>query len=189
MAKKRFKILDGALDYLRTSDSAANPEAPANTPLKEYQDWKKGARNVTYDRAEDSLPEELIDVAVNPFYFPVTAQSLTLVPISKRTNDFAAIATLRTAANITTPAPATATRLEKFFPAQCTVSVPDTTKNDPDAISKLTGVKYDKKGYRSYTFPYGASADADRESEVRGNIRAALANGSNYQLQFTSEKI
>ena len=186
---KRFKILDGALDYLRTAGDDANPDAPAGTPLKQYQDWKKGARNVTYTRDTQSLPEELVEVAINPFYYDVSAQSLTRVPISRRTLEYAPVNALRAAGNITSPAPNTATNLEKFFPAQCTVSIPDTTRNSPNATSQLTGVRYNKKGYRSYTFPYGASTDATRESEVRGNIKAALPADNNYQLQFTSEKI
>lgn len=186
---KRYKVLEGALDYLRTTDEGANPDAPVGTPLRQYQDWRKGARNVTYDRAADSLPEELIDVAVNPFYFDVGAQTLTRVPISNRTLTHAPINALREAANITNPVPPTAGDLRGFFPAQCTVSIPDTTKNNPNAVSKITGVAYNKKGYRSFTFPYGAAAQANRESEVRGNILAAVAQGSNFQVQFTSEKI
>ena len=186
---KRFKILNGALDYLRTNDDAPNPDAPSGTPLREFQDWKKGARNVSYDRDNNSLPEQLIDVAIHPFYFDFNAQSLTRTVISKRTLDNSAINALRTAGNITNPVPITVTELSGFFPAQCTVSIPDSTKDNPNATSQLTGVKYNKKGYRSYTFPYGAGADAARESEVRGNIRAAVGNENNYQLQFTSEKI
>ena len=189
MTRKRFKILEGALDYLRTTDEGANPDAPAGTPLKEYQDWKKGARNVSYDRTADSLPEALVDVAINPFYFDVTAQSLTRVPISKRVLDFTGINAARNAGNITTAVTPVIQELAGFFPAQCTVSIPDTTKDNANATSKLTGVKYKKKGFRSYTFPYGAKADAARESIVRGEIRAAIGNDNNYQLQFTSEKI
>ena len=186
---KRFKILEGALDYLRTNDDGVNPDAPAGTPLRQYQDWKKGARNVTYDRTADSLPEALVEVGVNPFYFDVNAQTLTRVPISQRTLGFTGINALRTAGNITSPAPATATEFRGFKPAQCTVSIPDSTKDNPNAESKLTGVPYDKKGFRSYTFPYGASSEANREAEVRGNIRAAVPGTSNFQLQFVSEKI
>lgn len=189
MARKRFKILEGALDYLRTNDEAANPDAPAGTPLKEYQDWKKGARNVSYDRPADSLPEALVDVAINPFYFDVSAQSLTRVPISRRVLNFAGISTVRNAANITTSITPIVQELAGFFPAQCTVSIPDSTRDNDNAESKLTGVKYKKKGFRSYTFPYGAKADANRESAVRGEIRTAVGNNNNFQLQFTSEKI
>lgn len=186
---KKYKILDGALDYLRTTAEGDNPEAPVGTPLRQYQDWKKGTRNITYTRSADSLPENLIDVAVNPFYYDVSAASLTKTVMSQRTKGFSGINALRTAANITDPVPATATSLRGFFPAQCTVSVPDSTKDDNNATSQLTGLKYKKKGKRSYTFPYGAKADADRESEVRGNIAAAVVADSNYELQFTSEII
>lgn len=186
---KRFKILDGALNYLRTNSTEANPDAPAGTPLKAYQDWKKGARNVTYDRPDGSNPEKLIDVAVIPFYFDPVETSLTRIPISKRVQDFTGISTLRGAANITVDVPAEVQDLRGFFPAQCTVSVPDASRDNPNAESSLTGVKYNKKGARSYTFPYGASGTAERESDVRANIRAAVPQGANYQLQFTSEKI
>lgn len=48
MAKRRFKILDGALDYLRTNDVGANPDAPTGTPLKEYQDWKQLSTSIYF---------------------------------------------------------------------------------------------------------------------------------------------
>ena len=186
---KRFKILKGGLKYLRTESDDANPDAPAGTPLREFQDYIRGAKNVTYTRANDSLPEELLEIAINPFYFAVNANSLTKVPISKRTKDFTGISALRNAAGITDPVPETATSLENFFPAQCTASIRDASKDDNNARSELTGVKYKKKGYRNYTFPYGATTENDREGEARAAIIAAAGADSGLQLQFTSEKI
>lgn len=186
---KRYKVLDGALKYLRTDDDDPNPQAPANTPLREYQTWKAGERNIEYEREEDSLPEELLKVVINPFGETFDAENKYIVDLSKRTNDFNGISTLRAAGNIVDVLPDNANNVKGFIPAKCTVAVPDSTKDDPNAESQITKIKYFKKGFRSYTFPYGAGSATDREKTVRNAILDAIPDGSNYTVTFTSEKL
>lgn len=38
MANKRFKVLQGALRYLRTNEDDINVTLPAGTPLRKFQD-------------------------------------------------------------------------------------------------------------------------------------------------------
>lgn len=186
---KRFKILDGALNYLRTNSDEANPDAPAGTPLKQYQDWKKGARNIEYTRQADSLPEALNDVKIIPFYYETNVSNLTIVPLSKRVQDESLMNAFLTAANVDAGETNPGRRLNGFIPAKCTVSIPDSTRDNANATSKLTGVSYKKKGAKTYTFPYGASTTDQREQSVRNKILAAVPNGSNYTLTFNSEEI
>ena len=185
---KRFKILDGALNYLRTTAEGDNPEAPQGTPLREYQEWKKGARNVEYERAPDSLPEALNDVKINPFYYDVGNTNLIIVPLSSRVQEQTSMNPFLGAANIDAGETNPGRRLAGFIPAKCTVAIPDSTKDNDNATSKLTGVKYKKKGFRTYTFPYGANTANPREREVRIRILAAVPENANYTVSFTSEK-
>lgn len=186
---KRFKILEGALDYLRTNDEAANPEAPLGTPLRQYQEWRKGARNVTYTRREESLPEQLNDASLIPFFFGYDEANRLIVPISQRAQNASQMNAILTAANVEVAGESPARRFRNFIPAKVTVSIPNATLNKPEEESKLTGVPYRKIGKESYTIPYGAKNATDREADVRADIRAAAPDAGNYQLQFSSEKI
>jgi hypothetical protein len=84
---KRFRALEQGLKYLRVGTSDTNPQAPAGTPLRQYQDWKAGTRTITYTREAASKPGKILKVGVNPFAYPVSAESLALVSLSKRAND------------------------------------------------------------------------------------------------------
>ncbi|MEM9507539.1 MAG: hypothetical protein AAGA16_07590 [Cyanobacteria bacterium P01_E01_bin.35] len=186
---KRYKILDGAIKYLRTNNTDPNPQAPAGTPLRSYQEVVSGERSVTYARADESLPEEFIDVAVNPFGVAFDADNKYIVPISKRSNDFTGLSAARTAGHLITTLPANAKKAIGFEPAKAVVSVPDTTGVPQDATSQITGLAYVKQPKASYTFPYGTGAATDRVAEVRGEILAALPTNGNYSVTWKPEKI
>ena len=188
MANKRYKILNGALDYLRTSDEGVNPDAPLGTPLKLYQDWKKGARNITYDTTNWKTAGELRDVAIFPFFKPYAAGDDLIVPASGKTLDSAVVADYRNQANIVAEPSDSAVRGQKYTPAKCTVSVPDASKNDATATSQLTGIQYNKVGRQSFTFPYGKSATVDYEQTVRADILAATPAEADVQISFSSER-
>lgn len=189
MARKRFKILEGALDYLRTPGDDDNPDAPLNTPLRQYQEWRKGTRNVSYTRRDDSLPGEINDASLIPFFFTYEEANRILVPISQRAQNETVMNPFLTAANVDTGDTQPARRYRNFIPAKVTVSVLNAQLNDPNAVSQLTGVTYKKLGKESYTIPYGAKSATTREADVRADIRAAVPEGQNYTLVFESEKI
>lgn len=184
---KRYKVLDGALDYLKYGDTASDVTLPANTPLRKFQEWRNKERKIEYERDNDSLPKSLLDVAIHPFFEAFDTTNYIVVPLSQRTKE----------AQITTPLLAKANHADSiddagekpkgYKPATCTVSVPNASKNDPNAQSSLTGIKYNKRGTSSYTFPYGITTAKNRESEVRAEIRAAAPDGNNYVFGFTSE--
>ena len=186
---KRFKILDGALDYLRTTDEGDNPDAPAGTPLKLYQDWKKGSRNVTYTRAGNSLPGELVTVVINPFGLELDGTNLYKVPLSKRTQENLPGAAPLTAANIATDVPSTAKQIRNFLPAKATVSVPSGSTTTTPVSSKLTGIPYKPSNRVSYTFPYGKKTGVLLEASVRADITNAFNGLTDVQISFESEKL
>ena len=185
---KRFKVLEGALKYLATSDDAPNPQAPAGTPLRRFQEYKSRERLISYDRAADSMPEELLKVMINPFGEPFEDANKYIVDLSKRVNDATPINVFKVPAGIIEAVTPEANLVKGFIPAKCTISIPDTGRDDNNATSKFTGVKYNKIGKRSYTFPYGASDASDRESTVRGKILDTVPTETNYGITFTSEK-
>lgn len=186
---RRFKILEGALDYLRTSAETDNPDAPAGTPLKLYQDWKKGARNVTYVRAAASKPGELLEVAVNPFGLALDGANIFRVPLSKRAKDNTPGAGTLVAANIVQEVPNTAKENRGFLPAKATISVPSGSTSTGLETSKLTGVKYRANNKVSYTIPYGKKTGVLVESEVRAAILGAVGNVTGAQVTFESERL
>lgn len=186
---KRFKILNGALDYLRTNDEGANPDAPTGTPLKLYQDWKKGARNISYDTSNWKPSGGLAQGVINPFGLSFGVGNLVSVPVSEKSKSNGALSAAFNAGGLAFNEEADPRKLAKFKPATCTVSAPDASKNDADAKSKLTGVEYNKIGRQSWTFPYGRPNDTAVESEIRAAIKTALSDNVNYTFQFTSEKL
>ena len=186
---KRFKILEGALDYLRTQDDGANPDAPTGTPLALYQEWKKGARNVTYDRDDASKPGELLEVSVNPFGLELDGANIYIVPLSKRVKDNIPGTSTLTAANITEEVPNTAKRVKGFIPAKAVISVPSGSTSTQDKTSKLTGVKYAPSNRVSYTIPYGQKTGVVRENAVRAAITEALSTVTGASVTFESERL
>ena len=189
MATKRFKILDGALDYLRTTDEGVNPDAPTGTPLKLYQDWKKGARNVTYERTAASKPGELLTVSIVPFGLAEADTAGYRVPLSLRAKNNIPGTNTLVAANIQQDVPPGADDAYGFVPAKATITVPSGTNSTAEVTSKLTGVKYAPSNTVSYTIPMGQKTTTTREIRVREAILAAVSDVAGVGVSFTSEKL
>lgn len=187
---KRFKTLDGALKYLRsTSDDAGttNPDAPAGSQLRLYQDYKSGKRTVEYTRAAGSKPGSLDSVVVKPFAFAAADTTLYIVPYSARvksslTATGLSLDTLGSSEELTNGIDAYG-----FIPAKVTVSVRSgTTTSTPD--SKLTGKKYTKKGTTAtYTLAFGRTTGNPSYSEQKAALLAAVTADANRGASFKPE--
>ncbi|MEL6438698.1 MAG: hypothetical protein AAFQ80_05505 [Cyanobacteria bacterium J06621_8] len=189
MATKRYKILEGALKYLETGNSGNNPQAPAGTALRAYQEIRGKERNATYTRDSESLVGEFIDAAVNPFGVDFDDANKYIIPLSKRVDDLSALSSVRTAGHLLGTVPTEAKRVRGFEPAKAVVSVPDASLDNDNAQSQITLLRYKKKGRRSYVVPFGAGSNTDKVKAVRAEILAALPTNGNYSVSFKDEII
>lgn len=188
MTKKRFSRLKYALTTLRTPNSTGEtPDAPAGTVAKNFQDFAGGKTKLTYPRAEGSKPGEILTVSVLPFYYAGATGRETLVAQSKRADDQATMDGVQTACNQIAADLETHSRLADFIPAKATVFDFDSTSTTE--TSQITGLRYEKRGGASYTFPYGASATETAERNVRQDIITAVNAIGTASVSFTSEKI
>lgn len=188
MANKRFKILKGALKYLRTSETDIDVTLPAGTPLRKFQDYDNNKVLVNYERRAGSLPGTLVDATLTPFALAIGAGSITATKVSKRVTTKADVKALFNEAGLDdTPAVAGEPR-KGFIPAKCTVIIPNATLKKTNEPSQLTGKRYSTKGSEAFTFPYGKSTGFPTESEVRAAITEALNNNPTYNVTFKSEK-
>lgn len=187
---RRYKILDGALNYLKFGDTASDVTLPANTPLRSFQEWRNNERKITYERTEQSLPGSIDEVSLNPFGLPVDVANQYVVPVSNRAKVFGLGDSVLAAGNTDKDVPEGAIRTRGFVPAKAYVSVPFNDPRPGDPTSKLTGLKYARSNTRSFTLPYGASTANPRESEVRAAIIAVVAQDNiQNSVRFTSEKL
>lgn len=189
MANKRYKILDGALEYLAFGDTATDVTLPANTPLRKFQEWRNNEREVNYERLEQSLPGSISEVGVNPFAMPLDGTAIAKAPISQRVLDLNSLADTRGAANVITAVPSTARNYENFEPAKAIVTLPFNDPRTETPTSQLTGLKYNRANKTSYTIPYGKKTGTLLESEVRAEIVAAVNAIAGASVRFKSEKI
>lgn len=188
MAIKRFKILKGALKYLRTSETDIDVTLPAGTPLRKFQDYDNNKVLVNYDRRTGSLPGALLDATLNPFALPLEADSITATKVSRRATLKGEVKALFTLGGLD-DAPDVAGDVRRgFIPAKCTVTIPNATLAKPNAVSQLTGKKYKTKGSETFTFPYGKNTGNATESEARAAITGALNDNPTYGVTFSSER-
>jgi hypothetical protein len=182
---RRFSTLNAALKYLRTGDGedAPIPDAPAGTPLRLYQDWKAGKRQVNYTRESSSNPGNLDEARIKPFGLPSADTTLVLVDISRRSSGKMQEAGLSPAdLNIATTGEAN--RIYNFTPARAIVNVGAAAGGDGIVTtSKITGKKYKKKASDSFTFPFGRGAGEDAayvkaKSEILGKVSEGTTNRS-----------
>lgn len=176
---KRFKNLDSALKYLspRGSDGESTSDAPVGSQLRYYQDWKSGKRAIEYgDRDTNSLPKNLLRVAVKPFAFGSADAKEYIVDLSQRAFEKrgdAGITVEILGANANVEG---ATTVVNFKPAKAIVNVPTSSKTP--AESKLTGRKYKKRGSSSYTFPFGRTTANNNYSEQKGAILDTIGSST-----------
>jgi hypothetical protein len=188
MPNKRFKILKGALKYLRTSATDIDVTLPAGTPLRKFQDYDNNKVLINYTRSSRSLPGELVDATLTPFALPLNADSITATRVSKRVTAKAEVKALFNEGGLDdTPAVAGDER-KGFIPAKCTVIIPNATLKKTNVPSQLTGKKYSTKGSESFTFPYGKSTGKLSENDVRTAIVGALNSNPTYKVNFKSER-
>lgn len=190
---KRFNNLDAALKYLRppgANDTTEIPDAPTNTQLRQYQDYKAGKRMVTYPRVATSNPGNITAAALKPFALPSASTTSFLVDVSQRSLTNITTAGLTAAVlNLDTTPEGTAnlTKVTGFTPARATVKNVTGTTAAPKT-SKVTGDSYKAKAAASYTFPFGRSTDDPSYSEVKAAIVAAVAGSSgNKGVSFKPE--
>lgn len=186
---KRFSRYDFALEVIRTNNDLDTPtNAPSNTPLEQYQKYKKGDFVPTYERDENSLPEKILSVGILPFGVALEGSSEYLVPFSKRTKDFDLPAVL-TACNHVDPDPGSMVEAKGFIPAKAIITVPGTGA-ETEEESQITGRKYRKIPKRSFTYPYGKDTTNSYEAAVREDIlSAATENSENNRVTFSSERL
>ena len=185
---KRFKNLNYALKTLRPPNSTQPaPDAPQGSIAREYQDFKAGKRVIQYPRSADSKPGSLEIVSVLPFYYAGDDTKQTLVKQSQRSDTETTLDGVQTACNQLTADLDAHIRLENFIPAKAVVTVFSGTETQE--TSRITGIRYNKKAAKSYTFPYGASAAEKAERNVRQDIVAAVNLLTNASVSFSSEKI
>ncbi len=186
---KRFRRLEAALKYIRPGQGGTVTDAPTGTPLRLYQDWKAGKREVTYTRDASSNPDKILKLSLNPFGMDVDPANLTIVPTSQRANTSSVGDAVRAAANLNTQLTEDATELQGFIPAKATIFAGTGSATAQAGGSKITGLNYKKRNGASFTMPYGASVANSREAEVRAAIRTALASSANATVSFKSERL
>jgi hypothetical protein len=191
---KRFNNLDAALKYLRPAGADENtevPDAPANSQLRLYQDYKAGKRLVKYPRETGSNPGDIKPVALKPFALPSADTKKFLVGASNRAlTNFSAAGVTAAILNIDST-PEGLNDVEEilgFTPARAIVkNVTGTT--GASKTSKITGDSYKSKANDSYTFPFGrGTGDNIVYSQVKGAIAASVAGANgNKGVSFKPE--
>lgn len=191
MAKRRFSRLSYALKSLQSPLGGTDNNPVTGSILANYKDFRDGKTVVNYTRAPESLPGNLVEIAVNPFFKVLDATTPARVKISKRVLDQAGLSSVRTAANILTTVPEGAVELKNYVPAKAIVFIPGVQSNTKKP-SQITGVTYNPKEGNSYTIPFGQATGEIYEGEVRGLILTAVAGiggAIKSTVTFTSEKV
>jgi hypothetical protein len=184
---KRFSRLKYALALLKTPNSTDEPpDAPSGSVIRKYQLYKGGKVDLKYPRDASSKPEQLKEVSVLPFYFGGLVGTEAIVKQSKRADEAGTLQGVQTACNQIAVDIATHSVLAKFHPARATVF--DYTGASTVATSQITGLKYDKRAGKSYTFPYGASAAEKTPASVEKTIIAAVKAITTASVGFVAER-
>ncbi len=188
---KRFNNLDAALKYLRPAsagDDGVVPDAPANTPLKKYQDWKAGKVDIDYPRAASSNPKKIVKISIKPFALPAASTDEYVTTISDRAQEQYALFGLSAAALGIEVVDNTDIRAIGFKPAKASCrNVTGTTATT--VVSKLTGISYKTKADAAYTFPFGAITAQPSYSDQKAAILALVtAAGEAKTVSFIPEK-
>lgn len=185
---RRFKSYKRALDLLRnptTGAVAGNP--PAGSALENYKKWRGGEVEVSYPRSAESKQGEMLEVSVHPFGLASTSTALAIVGFSKRVNDQANLANIKTACNHSIVDFDAHGRRAKFKPAKAVIFIPGTQVNT-DVPSKITGVKYNPREGASFTIPYGQKTGATNEGDVRTDIQTAVNAITGATVSYYSEQ-
>ncbi|MDJ0593444.1 MAG: hypothetical protein QNJ72_26240 [Pleurocapsa sp. MO_226.B13] len=187
---RRFSRLKYALRAIQdpNSDEARN-EPPTGSILDKFQEFQSGSAGISYPRDEDSLPDSLDPVGVNPFGLLLNANNVVRIKISNRVLTETSLSAVRTEAGIETdPANAVLT-LSGFTPAKATVFIEDATQPTAPETSQITGIRYKKRAGSSYTVPYGQKTGQTIEGQVRAAITTAVTSIPRASVSFKSERL
>jgi hypothetical protein len=188
---KRFNNLDAALKYLRPASAGEDgviPDAPANTPLKKYQDWKAGKVDIDYARAASSNPGRIVKVSIKPFALPSADTNEYVVSMSNRAQGSYGLFGLSAAALGIEDVDNNDVRARGFKPAKANCNnrtgTTATTKT-----SKLTGIAYKTKPDAGYTFPFGRISTQPSYSDQKAALLAlVIAEGETKSVSFQPER-
>jgi hypothetical protein len=188
---RRFNNLDAALRYLRPAGQGEDgvvPDAPANTPLRKYQDWKAGKVDIDYTRAAASNPGRLVKVSIKPFALPAASTDEYVTTISNRAQGQYGLFGLSAAELGIAEVDNNDIRAKGFKPAKASCrNVTGTTATT--VTSKLTGVPYKTKADAAYIFPFGAITGQPSYSDQKAAILASVTGaGETKSVSFTPER-
>lgn len=164
---------------------------PATGPLKEYNDWRTGVKTVTYTRTADSKTGGFNVVGVDAFAFSDAALQKILTTISKRADDQKDTVLGTTGAGALQLKTTLDNYIDRygFIPAKAIVFVPDATQADTLKPSEITGVRYNPREGKSYTYPFGRSSATDGEADRAAAIQSALITAGSRSVSFTPERV
>lgn len=182
---RRFNNLDAALKYLRPANAtpdALTPDAPAGTPLRNYQEYKAGQRVTTRD---GSTQGRLDIVAIKPFALGATGENYQ-VPFA--VNAGAALTTLGlTAVILGHQADLTdSLKVRGFRPAKAVVGNFTGAATTPE--SQITGKRYRRIPGGSRVFPFGASTANPNYAAAKSAVTAAAIAVDTRTVSFIPEK-
>jgi hypothetical protein len=175
---RRFNNLRAAIKYLRNigaDPNAPNPEAPAGTQLRRFQEYEAGMINVNYPRAEGSKPGELLIFQLRPFGLPAANTDVYAVPISSRTrtNGLAPFGLSEAELGID-PVTTNARQVEGFIPAKAICRIQTNRTPGSPRTSQITGARYRPIGADSYTLPFGRTTSRPTVSEQKQVILTSV---------------
>lgn len=188
---KRFNNLDAALKYLRAPGAGADdvaPDAPANSQLKKYQDFKAGKVVVNYPRAAGSLQGSETLITVLPFGLPAANTDKYRVSVSQRAlTNIGDTGVSATDLGFATALADTDITANGFKPAKAVVRNITGTTAAPK-ISKIIGSSYKAKASTSYTLPFGRITANPSYSQQKAAILAKVeAATGNKIVSFKAE--
>ena len=194
--KKRFRALKAALKYLQPIHSADQNQvvqAPQNTQLKQFQDYKGGSLAVHYTRSADSATKGLSKKKLKLFGADTT-DSVGEVKISNRalltgSLTAAGVALDKLGLDVTTDI----TFDGDFIPAKAHINSRTITGDAVQKESKLTGRKYKTKGGTAYCYPFGQITGSTTYSKqcqaIKALVNANIPTGKSRSVSFLPEDL
>lgn len=187
--RQRFANLNAALNYLRpASGGGVSPEAPAGTPLRNYQEYRAGRVRRTVTRQTTSNPGIRSDYDILLFGED-TANDSAIIGVGSRAAGSLPLGTIGLAQLGLTLRGGSSTAPEfagVFAPAKVTFfRVTGTTGTQ--TRSQITGLNYRSRNGNSFTLPFGKVAATDRYRDRASAIDSG--SGANVICSFQPEDI
>jgi hypothetical protein len=176
---KRFSKYKSALKLLRQLDASGNfidtdtpATLPKNSPLDNYRKYISGES--PGPEVNQPAKEGTVEGTIKPFY---AGDLIHIEKITVRTNNWLTTNTaVKTAAALTIPSAADPNPVPASWNAARAVIFIPGTGEDTDAtpISGISGIEYNRILGRSYTVPFGKTADTDTYWTKRADIKTAV---------------